>query len=440
MKFKSAITLTLSFFALLVFALNAFCVWNWGDDYLLKVRFMTTSPMAFLLRDYFVFDGRSLSPGYIISRICLNGSFPWMATAIASLFFYFSAYLMTVLIAIQKPLTAIERFVLSAVFTGILWLSGFFSHFETLYWQTGMLYVVEVAIILTAYTYLHLARPNTMFLWLLSFIAGMASPGAVIGLLFVLFSEYKLADSNRHKSSTRIAIIGFVAGLLLVVLAPGSHSRFEYEGAWDDFAFSNIHNLHFRLTQFLEQFFELNTPMVWLSILAASLLAIDNLKTSEKQVSYFRVVYEFRWLIAAFISVLFYLPRMMYYIASPRLNIHFYFFCTIFLAQQLAQWRRQYTDLYKKFFEVFQIPVLLTFLFLAFHQLWVSAFCVKKMESRIRHYRQHQGENLVLKANDLIGAPTTREFIDVTYDSSYSVNRAIAQYFGLKSIRKERYR
>lgn len=440
MKLKTLITLALSFIALLVFALNAFCVWNWGDDYLLKATFLKASPLAFLLNDYFVFDGRSLSPGYIISRVCLNSPYPWLATAIASLFFYASAYLMTALIAVRKPLKALERFVLSAVFTGILWLSGFYSHFETLYWQTGMLYVVEVTLIVAAYAYLHQVRPNAVLLSLLSFIAGIASPGAVLGVLFVLLLEYRFSDTLERKKSTLNALFGFAAGLLLVVLAPGSHSRFEYEGAWDRFAFSNIHNLHFRLTQFMERFFELNTAMVWLTLLAGTLLAISGLRSSEKPASTLRVIYEFRWLMAAFISVLFYLPRMMYYISSPRLNIHFVFLGTLFLVMQLARWRLQYAELYKGFFEAFQIPVLLTFLLLAFHQLWVSAFCVKKMETRIQLYRQHKGESLVLKANDLIGAPITREFIDVTDDSTYAINRAIAQCFGLKSIRKEKYR
>lgn len=262
MSLKS-ITLFLSaLLAFLLFALNAFFVWNWGDDFLIKVRFFNCTPFDFLVNDYWSFDGRSLNIGYFISRYALYTKWPWLATMIASILFFASAYLLTSLVQIYTPLKRIERFILSVFFTAILWLSSFYSLFETLYWQTGMLYIVEVFLMYAAYIYSKQNNVNAILLFVLSLLAGMASPGAVMAILFVLIIEYYFEKIDLNKRITLISFSGFLVGLLIVILSPGSISRFNSQGGFDNKAFSNIHDLYFRLHQFLDKFFIFNTPMI----------------------------------------------------------------------------------------------------------------------------------------------------------------------------------
>jgi len=66
--------------------------------------------------------------------------------------------------------------------------------------------------------------------------------------------------------------------------------------------------------------------------------------------------------------------------------------------------------------------------------------CCKKLQAREQIYRNNQGKNVVLKANDIIGPPRTKFFTDVLEDSTHIFNISIADYYGLKSIRKEKYR
>lgn len=440
MNMRSAILSILTLLALLLFAMNPFYVWNWGDDYLLKLTFHKISPLEFLFNDYLVFDGRSLNLGYLISRHCLNTEWPWLGTSIASVFYFGAACLLSALVHLARPMKLYEWLLMSVFFVSVLWLAGFYSHYETLYWQTGMLYVVEVFLFYAAYIYLKYPKANRMVIFLLAFISGIASPGAVIAILAVLFIEYFNTRLESGRQVIAIGFSGFLIGLLVVVLSPGSHERFQMEGGVDSKAFGNIHELYFRLHQFLGKFFDLNTPMLWVVILIGVLLIFIRGYALGMKIKRLEYLFEFRWLIAAMLSLLFYLPRMMYYITSPRLNIHLVFFSVLFFATQLALFRQAFPEIFAKTIDVIRIPSLLAFIVVAFYQLWGSMFCVKKMSSRIELYRASKGQDLVLKANDLIGPPATREFIDITEDSSYALNKAVAQYFGLKSIRKEAYR
>jgi hypothetical protein len=426
--------------AVLLFFANSFYVWNWGDDYLFKVKFQTFTPLGFLINDYWIFDGRSLNLGYLISRHCLNTPFPWLATLIASILFFLAAYFLTILVKRKMPLNLLEQFILTITFTAVLWMAGYYSHFETLYWQTGMLYVVEVFLFYAAYVSIDSNRIHAIFLFLISFIAGIASPGAVMAILFVLIVEIFNTQDKLGVSRRKWASLAFFLGLLVVVLSPGSTERFKLEGGFDKKAFSLIHNLYFRLYQFIDKFFDLNTPMLWVLIVVAVFFILIRRNNSEMRPTFYSILFEYRWLIAAGISLAFYFPRMIYYITSPRLNIHIVFFVMLFFVTQLAEFGESNYDFYDKYIRNFQVPVLLIFIVLAFYQFWGASFCVKKMAVRIELYKANKGQHLVLKANDLIGPPATREFIDITDDSTYALNIAVAKHFGLKSIRKEKYR
>lgn len=443
MHFKNPFILALSILAFVIFGLNAFYVWSWGDDYFLKLSLLQTSPINYLINDYLVFDGRSLNLGYLISRICLSTEWPFLATVIASIFYFASACILVLLVHLKSRLSFAQAFVLSVFFTAILWLAGFYSHAETLYWQTGMLYVVEVFLIYAAYAYLQYEKSGRILVFILSVMAGIASPGAILAYIAVLTIEYFNTDVNARKRKWLIAISGTLTGLVIVLASPGNKVRFMIEGGIDKKAFGNIHELYFRLHQFMDKFFYLNTPMVWLIILASVFFIILNRNKTSDSNSHGKLrnfIYDYRWMIAAVISLLFYFPRIRYYLSSPRLNIHFVFFAVMFFALHFSQFRSVFKISYDRHIASFQVPVLMMFIVIAFYQLWGAMHCVKKIESRIELYNDNRGKDLILKANDLIGPPATREFLDVNDDTAYQLNKVIAKYYGLNSLIKEKYR
>jgi hypothetical protein len=413
---RNILILTTSVIAFVLLMWNAVYVWSWGDDYLIKVKFLKQTPLQ------------------LISRHCLYAQEPYVATIIASILYFASGIILVIWIRDSFKLTIKEGFVLSMFFVSILWLMGFYSHYETLYWQTGMLYIVEVFLLYLSYLVSHSENTHIALKCLICFIAGIASPGAVLALIFVFLVEIWYTKNTQLKWSVLLTFLG----LLVVLLAPGNAMRFKLEGGVDAKAFGNIHELYFRLHQFIDKFFYLNTPMVWIIVLSGVLLLLYNNKHHTK--SKLALIYNYRWLIAAFLSILFYLPRLKYYITSPRLNIHFVFFTMMFFVLQLAQFLKENPGAFDQYFSFFYWPVNALFIVIAFYQLWGSAFCYKKMAVRENLYRSYEGQNLILKANDIIGPPATREFIDIDTDSTNFNNESVAQYYKLKSIYKLPYR
>ncbi len=431
---RSIPILITSVLAFVLLMWNAVYVWNWGDDYLIKVKLLNQTPLQFLINDYLVFDGRSLNLGYLISRYCLYTQEPYIATIIATILYFSSGILLVVLFKRSIGLRIIDSFVLAVFFVSILWIMGFYSHSETLYWQTGMLYVVEVFLLYLSYTVSHSDSSNLALKSIICFIAGIASPGAVLSLIavFVLEIWYK------KNSSLKLPAIFLFLGLLVVLLAPGNANRLRIEGGIDKVAFSNIHELYFRLHQLMDTFFYLNNPLVWVIIFSGILMLLYNNRTQTKTL--LSNLYNFRWLIAAFLSILFYLPRLKYYITLPRLNIHFVFFTMMFFVLELAKFVAEKPEFLNRYFSYFYFPIISLFIVIAFYQLWGAAFCYKKMMVREQLYKKNEGKSLVLKANDIIGPPATREFIDIDTDSTNFFNVSVAQYFKLKSIYKLPYR
>lgn len=440
MNFKSIFLFLLALVGFLQFAQNAFYVWNWGDDYLIKVILQKTSVINFLINDYFTFDGRSLSLGYFISRFGLSTQMTAFATIVASGLFFGCAIILTQILNGKIKLKSADFFIYTVFFTGVLWFCSFNSLYQTLYWQTGMLYVVEVFLFYAIYYLLNYSKIHSFGMFILSIIAGLASPGAVLAILFVLIVEYFSKKEALFRKRHLTSILGFSLGLIIVLAAPGNINRLQKEGGLDQIAFSDIHELYFRLSQFFNQFIAINTPMAWVILFAGIALMIFINKGFETRMSFLRRLFNYRWLIASFITIAFYFPRIQYYLSSPRLNIHFVFFIVLFFVSYLAEFRAHHLMDFNNYIQIILLPVLCLFVVIGFYQLRGSKHCYGKMAKRLELYKASKNKDLVLKSNDIIGPPITKEFIDILYDTANALNQGVANYFELKSIRKEEYR
>lgn len=430
----------LSLIVVLLLILNAYYVWNWGDDYLIKHFYKERSPMAYLWNDYFTFDGRSLNPGYIISRICLDYKIPYLATIFATILLILTSVFILMIIDRSKRFDWKQDLVPSVVVSTLLWLSLFNSLNEILYWQTGMLYMVELFLMVWLYW---LLVTNTRYTWLtilLAFVAGMSSPNAVIACLFVFIIEYFHSKKQKEMlKQYRFAILALFIGLLIVILAPGSSARWNMQGGADSKALSNIYEMYFRLQQMLSAFIDLNTMIVWFMV-AGGLVIIIGFSAGKSNKRLFEYLYDFRWMIAALISIGFYFPKMSYYIQTSRLNCHFVVFSALFYFTQLRELKMRKPEIFQFQNIKLQLPILTIGVMLMFTQVLGSRHCVAKLKIREQLYRENQGKDVVLKANDIIGPPRTKFFTDVHEDSSHVFNQSIAEFYGLKSIKREKYR
>jgi hypothetical protein len=442
MNIKSLFLFLLALIGFVQFVQNAFYVWSWGDDYLIKALLQKTSIISFLVNDYLTFDGRSLSIGYFISRFGLSTHMTAFATIVASALFFVCATILSLILQNKTKLKPAEFFINSVFFTAVLWLGCFNSLHQTLYWQTGMLYVVEVFLFYGVYYILNCTKIHSIWLFFLSIIAGMASPGAVLAILMVLVIEYFSKKESINRKRQLGSVLGFSIGLLIVMASPGNFNRLQMEGGLDQKAFSDIHEMYFRLNQFFNQFLFLNTPMLWvMMVFGVALTMVNNRnKATRGENNFLNGLYNYRWLIAAFITLAFYLPRVLYYLSSPRLNIHFVFFMCLFFTLHLAEFRTAFSKDFSKYFQIILLPVLCIFAVIGFYQLRGSKHCYGKMAKRIELYKANKNKDLVLKSNDLIGPPGTKEFTDIVYDTADALNKGVANYYELHSIRKEEYR
>lgn len=437
--YKFSVTI-LSLLIILLLVLNAYYVWNWGDDYLIKHFYKERSPMKYLWDDYFIFDGRSLNPGYIISRICLGYDLPYLSTIFATILLLLSAVIFKMILNRSRQFEWKKEFVPTIVIATILWLSLFNSLNEILYWQTGMLYMVELFLIAWLYMLLVTGKQSTGIIIILAFLTGMSSPNAVIALLFVLILEYiKLRKENAILRQYKAAIIALSVGLLIVVLAPGSSVRWNMEGGADAKALSNVYEMYFRIQQMISAFIELNTVIVWFLIVGGITIVIG-FSAGNTSKRFFDYLYDFRWILGAVFCIVFYFPKMAYYIQTSRLNSHFVFFSALFFYTQLRELKIRKPEIFQFQDINFKLPVLLLGLVMLFSQVLGSKHCVGKFKIREQIYSENKGKDVVLKANDIIGPPRTKFFTDVNEDSSHIFNQSIAEFYGLKSIRREKYR
>lgn len=428
----------LAFLTLVLLISHAFYVWSWGDDFIIFSHLKSQSVASFLWNDFMTFDGRSLNPGYFLSRFGIVSELPWITSLSGTVILFLTGFAMVYSkSSLQGGKT---KMLFSAlVVTALMWMASFRFLAETLYWQTGVLYTVECFLLILSYRLFRVALESGLSkIWVYPtvFLASLSSPGAVIALAVVLLIEYL---SNRNatvaaRSLYKKTLVVLCVGLMIVMFSPGSLNRFRFQGGLE--IFTSFSNAYFRINQFISVFLSMQTPFTWLMLLSG-LMAIA-LKQSEKGWQGSSIFYDLRWFLAALITVVFYLPKLSVYIDSPRVNSHFIVFLTMFAYTSVRE-----TKFLQKFSEhqmrLLDHLILILFCVLASSELLNARFSAYKMEKRVALYRQKKGSDLVLKANDLIGPPTTRLFIDVQYDSSHLINRSVAEYYGLKSVRKEPY-
>jgi hypothetical protein len=126
-------------------------------------------------------------------------------------------------------------------------------------------------------------------------------------------------------------------------------------------------------------------------------------------------------------------------LTSPRLNIHFIWFTFIFAFSQYKA-HRNCLGLSKLSKQILMLSILSVFLVIASSELLNASVSNRKMQTRVSLYKRSKNKAVKLKANDIIGPPVSRYFEDIESDSTSWPNRAVTDYFELRSITKEAYK
>jgi hypothetical protein len=77
----------------------------------------------------------------------------------------------------------------------------------------------------------------------------------------------------------------------------------------------------------------------------------------------------------------------------------------------------------------------MVFIVIGSSQVFDARYVKGQLALRDAKLKSLRGQSVVLTEEDFVRTPTTRRFEDLSTDSSYWLNRCVADHYGLKSIK-----
>jgi hypothetical protein len=270
------------------------------------------------------------------------------------------------------------------------------------------------------------------------FYAGTCSPNGVLALLFALglqwLYEAWVAKNAIHKKYA-FAFAWMLLAFAMVVLSPGNARRMT---GWDANNLTHIWTVYFNIKRLLGDLMSQNSPMLW-PFLAMGLLGgtlayrKQNIQGTLLQ-KLLGMAYQHRLLLAATISFFFFLPLPGMH--SPRTNIQFAMFGVLYGLTQLTGLMNlvgeRWTEANSRFLSQL---ILIIFITIGGSQVFDARYVKGQLALRDAKLQSMRGQTVVLTEDDFVRTPTTRRFEDLATDSSYWLNKCVADHYGLKSIK-----
>lgn len=224
-KITSIIYLTLfsSMFFIFMTGLNSI---HWNDDfnYLRSISNMGFFKEA--LNQYNTWDGRVISPLFLIRNIILY-YFPPQILSILALFSLFitSYFLYKLLVGVKAISISKSSYIIVSVLGILLWISYKAHMARSIYWATGSYYqFANMLLILWMYYYIYNKRNNIYFLFLTFTVLSLGTNVAMVVFTFVfLLHMFNIRIINFKRD-----LLCFSVGLLAFALstfAPGNFIR-----------------------------------------------------------------------------------------------------------------------------------------------------------------------------------------------------------------------
>jgi hypothetical protein len=424
--------------ALLVLLIQPFYTWFTADDFCYIQAVQANGWVGNMFHEYLTWDGRSISLTYPVCRLGLWLGKYWVGPMMGTLLLLTAGRLLVANTGfrIQGWQQSLQ---LTAVMGMLLWIACFPISSQTLYWTTGIGYNLDIVLLLLAYTWMKKSwdKPWEKALAIpVFFYAGTCSPNGVLALLLVLGLEWLHGVFVEKKTDHGRYILSFLlimAALLLVVLSPGNARRMT---DWDMRNLTHIWTVYFNIKRLLSNLLDYNGIVVW-PMLILGLWGSVVSAGKQGMTLFQRLVchlYNYRILLAAAVSVLFFLPLPGMH--APRTNIQFMMFVVwygLWGMQQLISNKTWQPD--NAHFQRIASILLILGIVVGLSQAFDARFVKQQFASRDAKLRNMRGQHVVLNEDDFVRTPATRVFEDLAADSSYWLNQCVADYYGLKSIK-----
>ena len=415
--------------------------WFTADDFCFIYKVQHDGLIKNMWFEYLNWDGRSISLTYPVCRFGAWTGLPWVGPLIGTVLLCIISGLMLRLAGIIGK-SFQERIYNLTLVTACLWLVCFYFSSQTLYWTTGIGYNMDIVMLFTALLWLQ-KKPGGLGYYLtgtpIYFYAGTCSPNGVVALLFLLIIQwvYEAAIQKRINNKYIFALLLIVIAFLMVVLSPGNAKRMT---GWDWRNLTHIWTVYFNIKTLLRNLVVYNSPILWsflfMGVWGAMLWKKNNseINTAGLFKSLVFHVYAHRYVFAAILCFLFFLPLPG--MNSPRTNIQFAMFAVFY---GLSNWSDIRNSLEDKVsgnqLQNLRFMILGFFIITAGSQAFDARYVNGQLKQREVKMKSLQGQDVVLSNNDMVRTPTTRVFEDLATDSSYWLNRCVADHYGLKSIK-----
>ena len=435
---NNTLGILLGMVALLLLLLQPFFTWFTADDFCLIGKVQADGLISNMFHEYLTWDGRSISLTYPVCRLGLWLGKYWVGPMIGTLLLLLLSEI--ILRGLElKSNNRVNAAIQTMALTAALWLAFFNFSSQTLYWTTGVGYVMDLVMLMAALWLYRIWKPALKYFLLgipVYFYAGTCSPNGVLALLFILAVEqlYQVAV-KKEKDWQRFgfALVLIIPALLLVILSPGNARRMTGMSSEN---FTHIWTIYFNIKWLFMNLWKYNTLVVWV-MLAVGMLGTLKLNFEKdikgKISSLISTMYFHRYAAGAVIAFIFFIANPALH--APRTNIQFVFFVFLYGLTGGRAIINSFAAIHEKLVGAMQTLVMLVFCVIAGTQLFDARIAKAQLGQRDEKLRGLRGTDVVLTEADFIRPPYTRRFEDLATDSSYWLNKCVADHFGLKSIK-----
>ena len=408
---------------LLIFMGTSFNSFFWMDDFWKRLEILQVGLLRFQWDIYWNWDGRAISPVYLLRDIVLwmfDYQFAWAAILI-SMFFLIGTAFFIFKILVQdniKEITLLYRWIFTLLITFIL-VMVFRPHLSrSLYWVTGSYYTLSnFFTVFIVYRLIRYPKSSMNLFWLFVAVSSGPNNGVLIIAFLILghFSKILKIETKRFYTLTALGVIT----LFFVVMSPGNFSRAD--GIMD---FSPIGMITGGIS-ILKEYLGMS---LW--ILPGSLIIATGLGSylTNQRFTLFIVL-----VCCALSSILPFLP-----VSGSASKHTAIFFQTFLLIALIYGWTFFFQLMKVKF--IYILTKLSLFLFLLFfsYQIWIQlitgAEVKKSIDQRFQVLETNRGRDIELKLEpvQIPDKNWVSRFWDI--DPRYASNVYYERYYSIKKV------
>jgi len=217
------LTLFGSIFFIFITGLNSI---NWNDDFNYLENISNFGFFKEALNQYNIWDGRVISPLFLIRNIILYYFPPQILSLLALFSLFITSFFLYKLLVSLKAISISKSYYIIVSFLGILlWISYKAHMARSIYWATGSYYqFANMLLILWLYYYINNKRNNFYFIFLTFTVLSSGTNIVMIVVTFVfLLHLFKISVIN-FKRDLFVLSVGLLA-FALSTFAPGNFIR-----------------------------------------------------------------------------------------------------------------------------------------------------------------------------------------------------------------------